>query len=188
MLLESRWMTITALRALYASPYQHALSEVAPATALGGRRTGLQTMATDTVLCHTPQALAARWSHEPGSRKFLTKPRFLPYHGPRSNEADTGVGIQFLQRNRVIAFYRTIIRGVYKIKDPRTRAESVKYARDEFERHRHVTDIVRTLIAVAFLHRPALTLTLAFQQAHIRYLMSTGKTEWESMERYIGGM
>jgi hypothetical protein len=25
-------------------------------------------------------------------------------------------------------------------------------------------------------------------QGHIRYLLSTGKTEWESMERYIDGL
>jgi hypothetical protein len=71
----------------------------------------------------------------------------------------------FLQRGRVLAFYRTVMRGVHKIQDPQTRRESRRYARDEFERHRHVTDI-----------------------AHIRYLLSTGKTEWDTMERYIGSM
>ncbi|GJN70401.1 hypothetical protein PLIIFM63780_003008 [Purpureocillium lilacinum] len=71
----------------------------------------------------------------------------------------------FLQRTRVLAFYRTILRGTRHIADARTRAETRRYVRDEFERHRNVTDI-----------------------AHIRYLLSTGKTEWESMERYIGGM
>lgn len=25
-------------------------------------------------------------------------------------------------------------------------------------------------------------------QTHIRYLISTGKTEWQATERYIGGM
>ncbi|KAH8129826.1 hypothetical protein ACSS6W_004812 [Trichoderma asperelloides] len=71
----------------------------------------------------------------------------------------------FLQRSRALALYRTIWRRTGRIADPQTRAESRKYARDEFERHRNVTDI-----------------------SHIRYLLSTGKTEWESMERYIGGM
>ncbi|TFB07285.1 hypothetical protein CCMA1212_000798 [Trichoderma ghanense] len=71
----------------------------------------------------------------------------------------------FLQRSRALSLYRTILRGTRRISDPQTRAESRKYARDEFERHRHVQDI-----------------------SHIRYLLSTGKTEWESMERYIGGM
>ncbi|KND91225.1 LYR motif-containing protein 2 [Tolypocladium ophioglossoides CBS 100239] len=72
---------------------------------------------------------------------------------------------QFLQRARVLSFYRTILRGTKRIGDARTKAETRKHVRDEFERHRNVKDIT-----------------------HIRYLLSTGKTEWESMERYIGGM
>ncbi|KAK0384020.1 hypothetical protein NLU13_8109 [Sarocladium strictum] len=71
----------------------------------------------------------------------------------------------FLQRSRVLSFYRTIIRGTRHIADKGTRLETRGFARAEFERHRNVTDI-----------------------AHIRYLLSTGKTEWESMERYISGM
>ncbi|KAF5237583.1 hypothetical protein FAUST_5926 [Fusarium austroamericanum] len=72
---------------------------------------------------------------------------------------------QFIQRGRVLAFYRTILRGTKKIPDPTTRAESRRYARDEFERRRNVAD-----------------------SAHVRYLLSVGKTEWEGMERYIDGM
>lgn len=71
----------------------------------------------------------------------------------------------FLLRSRVLSLYRTITRATGRIKDPATRAETRKFARDEFERHRGVTDI-----------------------SHIRYLLSTGKTEWESMERYINGL
>ncbi|KAJ4164448.1 hypothetical protein LMH87_006124 [Akanthomyces muscarius] len=71
----------------------------------------------------------------------------------------------FLQRSRVISFYRHILRSCRDIKDAQTRRETQKFARDELERHRHVTDL-----------------------QHIRYLLSTGKTEWDAMERYIGGM
>ncbi|KAI0861339.1 complex 1 LYR protein [Xylaria cubensis] len=71
----------------------------------------------------------------------------------------------FLQRARVLGLYRTVLRGTRHISDPATRSETRSFARAEFERHRGVTDI-----------------------NHIRYLLSTGKTEWESMERYIGGM
>ncbi|KAL2146432.1 hypothetical protein VTI28DRAFT_3901 [Corynascus sepedonium] len=71
----------------------------------------------------------------------------------------------FIQRTRVLSFYRSIIRSTRRIPDPKTRAETRRFARDEFERHRGVTDL-----------------------AHIRYLLSTGKTEWESMERYIHGL
>ncbi|KAK2731898.1 hypothetical protein CKAH01_08770 [Colletotrichum kahawae] len=74
-------------------------------------------------------------------------------------------GIQFLHRSRVLSLYREILRGTKRIEDPTTRAESRRYARDEFERHRDVTDI-----------------------NHIRYLTSTGKTEFQGMERYIDGM
>ncbi|EFX05217.1 complex 1 lyr protein [Grosmannia clavigera kw1407] len=69
----------------------------------------------------------------------------------------------FLQRSRVLALYRRIVRGTHHIGDPTLRAETHRYARGEFERNRDVTDL-----------------------AHIRYLVSTGKTEWEAMERYIG--
>jgi len=71
----------------------------------------------------------------------------------------------FLLRARVLSLYRTIVRGTRQIQDPTTRAETRKFARDEFEKRRDVTDI-----------------------GHIRYLLSTGKTEWESMERYVGHM
>ncbi|KAI1849158.1 hypothetical protein JX265_012791 [Neoarthrinium moseri] len=71
----------------------------------------------------------------------------------------------FLQRSRVLSLYRTILRGTRRIGDPTTRSETRSFARAEFERHRAVTDI-----------------------GHIRYLLSTGKTEWEAMERYMGGM
>ncbi|KAI0909739.1 complex 1 LYR protein [Ustulina deusta] len=71
----------------------------------------------------------------------------------------------FLQRARVLALYRTVLRSTRSIDDPATRSETRSFARAEFERHRGVTDL-----------------------DHIRYLLSTGKTEWESMERYIGGM
>ncbi|PHH66992.1 hypothetical protein CDD81_4387 [Ophiocordyceps australis] len=71
----------------------------------------------------------------------------------------------FLQRTRVIALYRTIIRGTRRIADANTRAETRRHVRQEFERHRHVKDI-----------------------SQIRYLLSTGKTEWESLERYIEGL
>jgi len=45
------------------------------------------------------------------------------------------------------------------------RKEAREMARTEFERNKGVTDITQ-----------------------IRYLISTGKTQWESMERYIDGL
>lgn len=49
---------------------------------------------------------------------------------------------QFIQRQRALSLYRSIIRGTRRISDPDTRFESARYARDEFERHRRVTDLV----------------------------------------------
>ncbi|KOS19589.1 LYR motif-containing protein 2 [Escovopsis weberi] len=90
------------------------------------------------------------------SRGYATRP------GPRLNALSLD---HFLQRARVLALYRTILRSTGHIKDPALKAETRKYARDEFERHRNVKDL-----------------------SHIRYLLSTGKTEWDSMERYVTGL
>lgn len=68
---------------------------------------------------------------------------------------------QFIQRQRVLGLWRTILRKLYKIPQDR-RAEPVSYARGEFERNKHVKDI-----------------------SQIRYLISTGKAEFDGMERYI---
>ncbi|KEF62139.1 uncharacterized protein A1O9_00111 [Exophiala aquamarina CBS 119918] len=67
----------------------------------------------------------------------------------------------FVQRQRVISLWRSILRSVYKIPKDR-RGETVAYARNEFERNKSVKDI-----------------------AQIRYLLSTGKTEFDAMRRYI---
>lgn len=85
---------------------------------------------------------------------------------PPSKKLGTTLSLDhFLQRSRVLALYRTILRGTKNIKDVKTKDETRKFARGEFERRRNVTDM-----------------------GHIRYLLSTGKTEWESMERYVGSM
>lgn len=71
----------------------------------------------------------------------------------------------FIQRSRVIGLYRTIVRGSRQISDPNTRRETLRFARAEFERNRNETDAER-----------------------VRYLLSTGKSEWENAERYFEGM
>lgn len=67
----------------------------------------------------------------------------------------------FIQRQRVLSLYRTIVRALFRIPKDK-RAEPLAYARGEFERNRHVQDITQ-----------------------IRYLLSTGKTEYDGMQRYI---
>ncbi|KAK3983845.1 hypothetical protein QBC44DRAFT_338001 [Cladorrhinum sp. PSN332] len=104
-------------------------------------------------------------------RLFLSQAQpFLRTHSTSSSGSRSKLGKalgleHFLQRARVLSFYRTIIRGTRRISDPNTKAETRRFARQEFERNRNVTDI-----------------------GHIRYLLSTGKTEWEGMERYIDGL
>lgn len=84
------------------------------------------------------------------------------------------------------------MRATRRIPDPATRAETRRMARAEFERNRHVTDLVRIPSSsdFSFFLASLLLLTLACltHKDHIRYLLSTGKTEWENMERYIDGL
>ncbi|KAJ5473456.1 hypothetical protein N7475_003022 [Penicillium sp. IBT 31633x] len=48
----------------------------------------------------------------------------------------------FIQRQRVLSFWREIVRSLIRIPPSPTRSELHKYARDEFERHRNVSDLV----------------------------------------------
>ncbi|KAJ5791601.1 uncharacterized protein N7518_008612 [Penicillium psychrosexuale] len=48
----------------------------------------------------------------------------------------------FIQRQRVLSFWREIMRALIKVPPSSTRTELHKYARDEFERHRNVSDLV----------------------------------------------
>nr|POF15479.1 lyr motif-containing protein 2 [Quercus suber] len=69
----------------------------------------------------------------------------------------------FLVRSKVISLWRNIARTIYQIPPSSAqRAELRTFARTEFERNRHVEDL-----------------------AHIRYLVSKGKTEFDSMKPYV---
>ncbi|PWY86089.1 hypothetical protein BO70DRAFT_395213 [Aspergillus heteromorphus CBS 117.55] len=83
--------------------------------------------------------------------------------GQSSKLKKPAIGLDhFIQRQRVIALWREISRALNKIPNSSTRDELHNYARKEFERNRNVTDL-----------------------QHIRYLISTGKAEFETMRRYI---
>lgn len=69
---------------------------------------------------------------------------------------------QFIQRGKTLTLWREIMRAVYRIPPSSTRDEMRQFARSEFEQHRNVTD----------LH-------------HIRYLVSSGKTQFDMMKRYV---
>lgn len=72
----------------------------------------------------------------------------------------------FLLRQRVLGLYRTIARALTALpRDSAQRRELRAHARAEFERHREVADAGK-----------------------IRYLVSTGKTEFDGMKRYLEEM
>jgi hypothetical protein len=72
----------------------------------------------------------------------------------------------FLLRQRVLGLYRSIIRGLQALPPGDAQRSDLRaYARGEFERHREVTDAGK-----------------------IRYLVSTGKTEFDGMKRYLAEM
>lgn len=102
------------------------------------------------------------------------------------------VCLQFLQRARVLALYRTVLRGTSRISDQKTRDETRLFARQEFERHRHVQDLVCQPLPSSpltqQLHSCGIITDRPTPQQHIRYLLSTGKTQWEGLERFIDGM
>ncbi|KAJ5408984.1 hypothetical protein N7509_002867 [Penicillium cosmopolitanum] len=47
----------------------------------------------------------------------------------------------FIQRQRTLTFWREIVRALHKIPPSSTRDELHSYARQEFERHREVSDL-----------------------------------------------
>ncbi|MCJ1379877.1 hypothetical protein MMC17_002980 [Xylographa soralifera] len=68
----------------------------------------------------------------------------------------------FLQRQRVLALYRTIVRATNQIPVSSTRKEMRSFAREEFERNKGVENLT-----------------------HVRYLVSTGKDQFKTMQRYV---
>ncbi|TKA70799.1 hypothetical protein B0A55_06908 [Friedmanniomyces simplex] len=68
----------------------------------------------------------------------------------------------FVQRGRALALWRDIVRAIHKVPPSSTREEMRTFARGEFERNKLVHDL-----------------------GHIRYLISTGKTQFDSMRRYV---
>ncbi|CZT44811.1 uncharacterized protein RSE6_16161 [Rhynchosporium secalis] len=114
-----------------------------------------------------PRLLQLRCLHRPPIRQcrnYASQPQ--PKPRPRSTKLSSTISLDhFLQRSKALSLWRSIVRGCRKINDPSTRGETLRFAREEFVRNRGVEDITQ-----------------------IRYLISTGKTQWEGMERYIDGL
>jgi len=97
-------------------------------------------------------------------RSYATEARRVPRSLLRSGKKVLSLD-HFLQRQRVLSFWREIVRATSKIRVEDTRAEMKTFARDEFERNRNVQDM-----------------------AHIRYLVSMGREQFKSMQRYVDEM
>ncbi|TGO56959.1 hypothetical protein BCON_0071g00130 [Botryotinia convoluta] len=84
---------------------------------------------------------------------------------PRRPSSKLGPTVSLDHRSKAISLYRRILRDCRRIPDARSREETRRFVRDDFERNRGVTDL-----------------------SQIKYLIGTGKTQWEGMERYITGI
>ena len=89
--------------------------------------------------------------------KSSSKPKSRPGDKPAPLSLD-----HFLQRQRVIHLYRDIVRSLYRHTISPQREESVAYAKGEFMRNKDVKEVEQ-----------------------VRYLISTGKAEWDGMRRGI---
>ncbi|ELR07470.1 hypothetical protein GMDG_08439 [Pseudogymnoascus destructans 20631-21] len=96
-----------------------------------------------------------------GSRFFASEAA----RRPKSRFGPTLSLEHFLQRGKVLSLWRRVLRDTRRIADLETRAETRKMARDEFERNKNVKDI-----------------------SQIKYLISTGKSQWGATERYVDGL
>ena len=91
------------------------------------------------------------------SSRYPIHPRLANLGGSLPKSLD-----HFMQRQKALSLWREILRAAHQIADPQQRAEIRDFARSEFERRKHVDDLT-----------------------HIRYLLSTGREQFESMRRYV---
>ncbi|KFY41125.1 hypothetical protein V494_03188, partial [Pseudogymnoascus sp. VKM F-4513 (FW-928)] len=102
--------------------------------------------------------VCARCAYEGRNRLFASEAA----KRPKSRFGPTVSLEHFLQRSKVLSLWRRVLRDTKRIADLQTRAETRKMARDEFERNKNVTDI-----------------------SQIKYLISTGKSQWDATERFF---
>ncbi|KAI9729530.1 MAG: hypothetical protein M1834_006726 [Cirrosporium novae-zelandiae] len=88
----------------------------------------------------------------------------LPSKGVwNKRKPDSGPTLEhFLLRQQAIDLWRDVLRATNKITDPSHKTEMRQYVREEYEAHRHVID-----------------------PAHIRYLISVGRTDFKTLKSYI---
>ncbi|KAF7910140.1 hypothetical protein EAE99_011425 [Botrytis elliptica] len=84
---------------------------------------------------------------------------------PRRPSSKLGPTVSLDHVCPILYMDRRILRDCRRIPDVGSRDETRRFVRDDFERNRGVTDL-----------------------SQIKYLIGTGKTQWEGMERYITGI
>jgi hypothetical protein len=164
--------------ALYQPSFEYAVQKVSMRTTRsskektrrGGRHQAEDIPATtsSTTLSFTSQERTAPLIHlphppspmRPSSPLLATVKSFKPSRLP-SNKPPPSSLEAFIQRGRVLSLYRDILRNLFRIPKGK-REEPISYAKNEFARNKHITDITQ-----------------------IRYLVSTGKAEFDTMTRYI---
>ena len=115
-----------------------------------------------------PSSLGSLWTPPRASGTFISR-RLATHADPTTAGRLPKKKVlsleHFLQRQRVLSLWRDVVRATNKVPEVQTRGELRSFAREEFERYRHVDDL-----------------------AHIRYLLSTGKEQLKSMSRYVEQM
>ena len=89
--------------------------------------------------------------------------RHYPNHRSRLPRSPLSLD-HFLLRQRVLGFYRTVVRACYKL-PAESRADMLEFARLEFESRKEENDLRK-----------------------IRYLLSTGKAEFDRVRGQVGGI
>lgn len=112
--------------------------------------------------------LAAPVSHLPATTivKQSNSPQAIRRPRTRTLQSAEPLSLErFLLRSRVLKLYRTILRAIYQIPNKDARKDPVSHAKGEFARNRNIQE-----------------------SEQIRYLVSTGKAEWDGMRRYVEEM
>ncbi|KAF2003519.1 hypothetical protein P154DRAFT_94853 [Amniculicola lignicola CBS 123094] len=91
-------------------------------------------------------------------RTYATIAHKLPSRLRARGKSPIGLD-HFIQRQRVLALWKNILRTTASISDASTKKDMRQFARAEFEQHKDVTDL-----------------------GHIRYLISFGKTQFDGMK------
>jgi len=109
-------------------------------------------------------------------RTFATAAKATPSRLRSRGKTPLGLD-HFIQRQRALALWRDILRSVAAITHDGMQQDMRAYARAEFERHRHITDLghIRYLISVRLILHCCLVHSNGIS-------LQTGKTQFDTMK------